>query len=103
MAARRPAAERTAFLRGTRPLNRLVHDAVGARGGSISAEHGIGVLKRDELGTHKSPVELKLMRAIKAALDPRADEPGASASAASHAVKACTSGRRAAPAVTSMQ
>ena len=39
-------------------------------GGSISAEHGIGALKRDELPRYKSPVELDLMRAIKAALDP---------------------------------
>ena len=39
-------------------------------GGSISAEHGIGVLKRDELARTKSPVELGMMRAIKTALDP---------------------------------
>jgi FAD/FMN-containing dehydrogenase len=52
------------------PLNRLVHDAVAARGGSISAEHGLGVLRRDESARHKSAVELKLMRAVKAALDP---------------------------------
>jgi FAD/FMN-containing dehydrogenase len=38
--------------------------------GSISAEHGIGQLKRDELAKHKSPVEMHLMRSIKAALDP---------------------------------
>jgi FAD/FMN-containing dehydrogenase len=38
--------------------------------GSISAEHGIGALKRDELPRYKTQVELDLMRAIKAALDP---------------------------------
>jgi FAD/FMN-containing dehydrogenase len=38
--------------------------------GSISAEHGIGRLKRDDLPRYKSPAELGAMRAIKAALDP---------------------------------
>jgi FAD/FMN-containing dehydrogenase len=51
-------------------VNAVVYDAVVACGGSISAEHGIGALKRDELARRKSPVALKLMRAIKAALDP---------------------------------
>lgn len=52
------------------PINRLVHDAVAAHGGSISAEHGLGVLRRDESARYKSPVEMKLMRSIKSALDP---------------------------------
>jgi FAD/FMN-containing dehydrogenase len=51
-------------------LNRLVHDAVIAHGGSISAEHGLGVLRRDEAARYKSPVELRLMHTVKAALDP---------------------------------
>ncbi len=51
-------------------VNALVYDAVGARGGSISAEHGVGSLKRDELVARKSPVALAMMRAIKRALDP---------------------------------
>ena len=51
-------------------VNDIVYDAVMAHGGSISAEHGIGALKRDELARRKSPVALKLMRAIKQALDP---------------------------------
>jgi FAD/FMN-containing dehydrogenase len=51
-------------------VNALVYDAVSARGGSISAEHGIGSLKRDELAARKSPVALAMMRAIKLALDP---------------------------------
>jgi FAD/FMN-containing dehydrogenase len=51
-------------------INTLVYDAVGAYGGSISAEHGIGALKRDELAARKSPVALGMMRAIKQALDP---------------------------------
>jgi FAD/FMN-containing dehydrogenase len=52
-------------------IRRLVHEAVAARGGSISAEHGIGQLKRAELALYKSPVELALMRSIKQALDPQ--------------------------------
>ncbi len=51
-------------------VNAIVYDAVAARDGSISAEHGIGTLKRDELVKRKSPVALELMRAVKAALDP---------------------------------
>ncbi len=51
-------------------VNRIVYDAVMAHGGSISAEHGIGALKREELAQRKSPVALKMMRAIKQALDP---------------------------------
>jgi len=58
------------FLRNQDSVNRVVHDSVVAFGGSISAEHGIGALKRDELARYKSPVELNMMRAIKAALDP---------------------------------
>lgn len=52
-------------------VNTLVYDAVSAFGGSISAEHGIGALKRDELARRKSPVALSLMRSIKQALDPQ--------------------------------
>ena len=51
-------------------VNKMVYDAVERLGGSISAEHGIGALKRDELARRKSPVALSLMRAIKRALDP---------------------------------
>jgi len=51
-------------------VNEVVHDAVTAAHGSISAEHGIGALKRDELAQRKSPVALELMRRIKRALDP---------------------------------
>jgi FAD/FMN-containing dehydrogenase len=51
-------------------FNRIVHDIVVSIGGSISAEHGIGRLKREEFAHYASPVELDLMRAIKKALDP---------------------------------
>jgi FAD/FMN-containing dehydrogenase len=63
-------ADRANFLTRRAELNRIVHGHVAALGGSISAEHGIGRLKRDELGRYKSPVEIDLMRRIKAALDP---------------------------------
>jgi len=51
--------------------NRIVHDAVARHGGSFSAEHGIGQLKRGDLVRYKSPVEVALMRTVKAAFDPR--------------------------------
>ncbi len=49
----------------------LVHDSVYKFGGSISAEHGVGQLKRDVLPNYKDPVEMMLMHRIKAALDPQ--------------------------------
>jgi D-lactate dehydrogenase (cytochrome) len=63
--------DKSAYLAKWEDLNRVVHDIVVAQGGSISAEHGIGVLKRDEIQRYKSPVELDLMRRIKGALDPK--------------------------------
>jgi FAD/FMN-containing dehydrogenase len=51
-------------------LNRAVHDQVAAFSGSISAEYGVGQLRRDELRRYKSPVEMDPMLAIKRALDP---------------------------------
>ena len=52
-------------------VNRIVYDTVAELGGSISAEHGLGQLKREEIRTHKSALELELMRTLKRALDPR--------------------------------
>lgn len=60
----------SAFYNRTPEINALVYDAVIARQGSISAEHGIGMLKRDELVRTADPAKLAAMRAIKAALDP---------------------------------
>jgi FAD/FMN-containing dehydrogenase len=51
-------------------VNTIVYDAVQRHGGSISAEHGVGQLKREEIVERKSPVALALMRRIKQALDP---------------------------------
>ena len=50
--------------------NRIVYDVVDAVHGSISAEHGIGQLKRSELRRYKSEIEIELMHRIKAAFDP---------------------------------
>jgi FAD/FMN-containing dehydrogenase len=58
------------FLKRQEAINLIVHDAVAAHNGSVSAEHGLGVLRRDEAARYKSPVELGLMRAVKQALDP---------------------------------
>src|SRR5882672_943406 len=52
-------------------VNRIVYDTVAEFGGSISAEHGLGQLKRDEITRHKPPIELELMRALKRTLDPK--------------------------------
>ena len=59
-----------AFLALWNEMERLVCDIAQAFGGSFSAEHGIGRLKRDSLGRYKSDVELSLMRALKRTLDP---------------------------------
>jgi FAD/FMN-containing dehydrogenase len=64
-------ADNDALIAQQPAINRQVHDLVHAHGGSISAEHGIGQLKREEILRYKSPVEMEMMRAIKRALDPR--------------------------------
>jgi FAD/FMN-containing dehydrogenase len=58
------------FMRELAAVNRIVHDSVARCGGSISAEHGLGQLKREEIRRYKSALELELMRAIKRTLDP---------------------------------
>ena len=62
--------DKDAFLARWDEVNGVVHDIVGELGGTISAEHGIGVLKRDMLKAVKSPLEIDLMRRVKQALDP---------------------------------
>ena len=66
------AHDNAAFLASEPEVHRIVHDIVHALSGSISAEHGIGQLKRAEILRYKDPVELGLMRSVKQALDPRA-------------------------------
>lgn len=63
--------DKAAFLARMDDVARLVHDIVHTYGGSISAEHGIGVAKVDEITRYKSPVALDAMRAVKRALDPK--------------------------------
>ena len=58
------------FLAQQNALNKITYDLVLEFGGSISAEHGIGVLKRDELMQQKGAVALDVMKKIKTALDP---------------------------------
>jgi len=58
------------FIAQTAAVNRIVHDLVHTLEGSISAEHGLGQLKRAEILRYKSPTEMDMMRAIKRALDP---------------------------------
>jgi D-lactate dehydrogenase (cytochrome) len=59
-----------AFVKETKAINRIVHDSVARFRGSISAEHGLGQSKREEILRYKSALELELMRKIKSALDP---------------------------------
>jgi FAD/FMN-containing dehydrogenase len=59
-----PSAEQT------HDANQTVYALLDEMNGSISAEHGLGQMKREEITKHKSNVELDMMRAIKAALDP---------------------------------
>jgi len=65
-----PGMAPDAFRALTGAMNRRIHDIVTGLGGSISAEHGIGLLKIDELERCRDPLELDLMRRIKAAFDP---------------------------------
>ena len=68
----RPDAQSNAgFIAQTESVNRIVHDLVNELGGSISAEHGLGQLKREEVLRYKSGTDMDMMRAVKAALDPR--------------------------------
>jgi FAD/FMN-containing dehydrogenase len=63
-------ADKHAFLAGWDEMNAVVHGIVADLGGSISAEHGIGRLKQHLLPGVKSPLELDMMRRVKAAFDP---------------------------------
>ncbi len=65
-----PGMDKAAYLARWESMNDLVHRIVMRHGGSISAEHGIGVLKREAMRTFKSPVELQMMRDVKRMLDP---------------------------------
>jgi FAD/FMN-containing dehydrogenase len=62
--------QRDEFRKLTKEINNAVYGVVTKYHGSISAEHGVGLMKRDQLPSVKDPVELELMRAIKQTLDP---------------------------------
>ncbi len=63
--------DKEAFLSRWEEMNRLVHDIAVDLGGTFSAEHGVGLLKKGELVRYRAEVELDLMRTLKKALDPR--------------------------------
>ncbi|GAA4727643.1 FAD-binding oxidoreductase [Nocardioides endophyticus] len=65
-----PADQEATLRAAAGDLTRAVYSAVATRGGSISAEHGLGTLKRDAAASYRSDVENDLMRAVKNALDP---------------------------------
>ncbi len=69
--SRADAESNAEFIARTEAVNRVVHDIVHELGGSISAEHGLGQLKREEVLRYKSATEMEMMRAVKRALDPR--------------------------------
>jgi len=60
-----------AYLARWDEIQRIVHDVVHGFGGSFSAEHGVGVMKRGDLKRYKSPAEVDLMRTLKRTLDPK--------------------------------
>ncbi|MGH8801245.1 MAG: FAD-binding oxidoreductase, partial [Casimicrobiaceae bacterium] len=65
-----PGASAEAFMANAASVNRTVYDQVCAAGGTFSAEHGIGQLKREALVRYRSQLEIELMRRVKDALDP---------------------------------
>jgi FAD/FMN-containing dehydrogenase len=62
--------DKAAFLARAPEIHARVYEVVAALGGSIAAEHGVGRYKRELLTKVKSPVELQMMRTLKAAFDP---------------------------------
>lgn len=68
----KPAAQDNVdFIAQSGAVNRKVYDLAASFGGSISAEHGLGQLKREDARHYKDPIEMDLMRAIKKAIDPQ--------------------------------
>lgn len=62
--------DKAAYLAQWDAMSEIVHGIVREMGGSISAEHGVGIMKRDEIAATKASVEMELMRALKKTLDP---------------------------------
>ena len=65
------AMDKQSYLGRWPEMSRIVHDVVLAHGGSISAEHGIGQLKREDMRRIKSATELEVMWGLKRMLDPK--------------------------------
>ncbi len=65
------AADNTLFFARSKEVNHIVYEIVSKLAGSISAEHGLGQLKREEITHYKSAIEMELMCAIKHTLDPQ--------------------------------
>jgi len=65
------AMDKAEFLAHTKQADPTMFALVQKHGGSISAEHGIGLLKKDYLGYSRAPAELALLRTLKRALDPQ--------------------------------
>ena len=63
--------DKTAYLDRWQEFNDIVHGVVRELSGSISAEHGVGMMKREEITHYKPAVEIELMQRIKHALDPQ--------------------------------
>ena len=63
--------DRQSFLDSWTEVNRVVHDLVKNMGGSISAEHGIGILKREELKLYLPQIHIDLMAQLKSTFDPK--------------------------------
>ena len=59
------------FLEGQEALEHAVYDMIDRYEGSISAEHGVGRARRDDIARRKQPAEIAMMRAVKKALDPQ--------------------------------
>jgi len=64
-------ADKAKFLDRWQEVSELVFNVVGEFGGSISAEHGIGIMKKEDLAQRADPVKLSLLKTIKTALDPQ--------------------------------
>ncbi len=64
------SADPATFIAATPRANRIVYDLTAEHGGSFSAEHGVGQMKREELIHYKPAIEVELMRRVKRALDP---------------------------------
>lgn len=66
-----PGSDKKWFLDQWHPIADIVHGIAHELGGSISAEHGLGRMKREEITHYKAPLEIELMRKLKVALDPK--------------------------------